>query len=349
MDLDARAGLSYRYRVLLLDAQGREVARVEKELLVSEPKPPAPVQRLRLEGRREVTLRWDYPPYRGGAQDLAVGFLVYRQRVGGQAERITPVPVLRLEGQLAYVDREAEEGASYLYSVEAVDLLGVRSPAVRSAAFTLADTTAPLAPLGVTAADTAEGVLVVWSASAELDVDHYDVFRGSGLRQPFQRINPSPVAPARPRFLDAEAQRGRSWFYKVAAVDRAGNSSELSGPAAIVPADAQPPAAVRDLQATVEEGRVRLSWAASGEPDLKGYQVYRGFSPDKMLRLTGEPLPAGQRPSYAGFRLRRPRAAPRPAAHLRGDRPGCIAEREPARHGGGPRSGQGSSRSARRA
>ena len=46
------ATLGIRKNPLLLDAQGREVARVEKELLVSEPRPPAPVQRLRLEGRR---------------------------------------------------------------------------------------------------------------------------------------------------------------------------------------------------------------------------------------------------------------------------------------------------------
>ena len=65
-------------------------------------------------------------------------------------------------------------------------------------------------------------------------------------------------------------------FYRVTAVDVAGNESAVSGPAYVVVRDRRAPPKPERLTATrTPAGRTRLAWAPVAAPDLLGYVVLR--------------------------------------------------------------------------
>ena len=79
-------------------------------------------------------------------------------------------------------------------------------------------------------------------------------------------------------FTDATAVNGTAYFYAVAALDTAGNTSVLSGEASATPIapDVTAPAVPVSLAVTSGTGLpVTLAWDLGTEPDLAGYRVYR--------------------------------------------------------------------------
>jgi fibronectin type 3 domain-containing protein len=305
-DLDVSAGQTYTYRVLLLDSLGKEMGRVEKQLAIAPARIPAPPTNVRAEtGRKEVTVRWDYPRFAGGDADLTVGFSVTRIGGGGAPVLLTSSPVLRAEGQLQFTDRDAAEGTPLTYAVQSVDIIGTMSSPASAPPVTLVDKTPPMAPQGVTAVDQKSGVLLVWKISAEANVDHYIVYKSAKEDSGYLSINPAPIPLAQPRFLDETPVRGVVAYYKVAAVSTSGVLSALSAAAPIIPQKTKPPAAVTGLQFTVDARKrsVAFTWNPVDEPDVKGYIVFRGQSRTSMVRLTSKPLPASPSPAWedAGY------------------------------------------------
>ena len=296
VDTTVRAGRRYTYRVLLVDASMRTLRTVEATVIAGEPESPSPPPAVSCEASdREVTVTWEYPAYAGG-DDVVVGFHVYRSRAGEARVRLTAAPVLRADGYLAWFDESVENGERYTYTVTAVDLVGTESPGTGSPPVQPVDTAPPLVPSGVAAMDTDDGVRVVWNISPNLDVDHYVVLRSRRSDEGFERISTGPIAYDDPVYLDTGMIRGVSWYYKVIAVDHAGNESAPGGPAHVSPRDAEPPGPVVGLRARLDEERraVELSWEPSPAADLRGYFVYRGESRDSLIRLTPAPSFAGE-------------------------------------------------------
>lgn len=303
-DSSVTRGERYRYRVSLLDFRGEVTGVVEEEVTAGAPEPPDAPRAVNVEaGDGEAVVEWDYPPYRGGA-DIAVGFLVYRSS-GGRRIRVSEAPVLRIEDYLSFIDRDVENGRSYRYEVVTVSMAGAVSAPTRSEVVTPADSRAPLVPEDLTAAEQDENVLLLWRISPEPDVVGYNVFRSSRLNEEFRRINDEPVPVGEPRYLDTEVMGGDPYFYRVSAVDAAGNASPRSGVAVLVPADDTPPAALDGVELLVDhEARaVELRWQPARDSDLEGYFVYRGQNRDELVRLQATPLDPAEKPQFrdAGY------------------------------------------------
>lgn len=93
------------------------------------------------------------------------------------------------------------------------------------------DAAAPLAPAGLTAAAAdSYATRLSWQPAAAQDLHHYNVYCGAaaGFALGQERLVASPAAAA---FVDWGLQAGRTYWYRVTAVDRSGNESAPSAPA----------------------------------------------------------------------------------------------------------------------
>ncbi|PTL84294.1 glycoside hydrolase [Vitiosangium sp. GDMCC 1.1324] len=155
------------------------------------------------------------------------------------------------------------------------------------------DTIPPATPVGLlaTAANPTQ-VNLLWTANTESDLASYNLYRSttSGFTpSASNRISTGVVGNT---YANSGLSASTTYYYKLTAVDTSGNESSASTQAsATTPApDTTPPAAPTGLQATsASSSQINLTWAASAESDLKGYNVYRsttsGFTPSASNRI----------------------------------------------------------------
>jgi hypothetical protein len=181
------------------------------------------------------------------APDGAVrhGYRVYRGVLeSGQESAAQDVSHARLKSPLEldgtsnsteYRDEHFEFGVTYLYTVRSVAQFGdalVESADSPPVAVTPRDIFPPAAPLNVEVSVTpatqqaAASVELSWAISPETDLAGYFVYRSDAEEQPGERIS-TDMLPS-PTFRDISVLPGRRYFYRVSAVDRAGNESPRS-------------------------------------------------------------------------------------------------------------------------
>jgi len=198
-------------------------------------------------------------------------------------------------------------GYTYYYKLQSVDLLG--RPGPLSVAFASAmptDKTIPAVPGGVTTiADetSANGsVEVRWlhvthdaNGHREMPgVVEYRVYRyETSLGNPDSLISvlvggtpvPAPTGSDPVQMVSIvdnspslRAQYGdRTWWYRIRAVDNAGNTSRWSAAFSATLKDITKPDIPTGLTASGFEERIELRWSRNTEPDLQSYQVYRSY------------------------------------------------------------------------
>ncbi|NAZ88101.1 pectinesterase family protein, partial [Kineococcus indalonis] len=104
---------------------------------------------------------------------------------------------------------------------------------------TVADTTAPAAPAGLTARTGDARATLSWSASTENDVAGYDVYRAEGTAAPV-KVNTARLTGT--SFTDTGLVNGTAYSWTVVAVDAAGNPSPASAAAGGTPVASTVPA-----------------------------------------------------------------------------------------------------------
>jgi fibronectin type 3 domain-containing protein len=220
-----------------------------------------------------------------------VGYSVYRGSTAGfdadASHRVAQDLTV-----LSYTDTNVARG-DHFYKVVAKDAANNVSNASDPAAVTVPDTSAPSTPSGLTATVTGDSVALGWSASTDdAGVTGYSVFRGTT-----SGFTPDPATNRIAHDLTtlAYTDSGRpagTYYYKVQAVDAAGNLSNPSAEAqaTIAGADTGPPSTPTNLTASVSGATVTVSWsAATDDIGVTGYSVYRGtipgFTADSTSRI----------------------------------------------------------------
>ena len=205
--------------------------------------------------RSGVTLSWT-PPEKtliGAAPNIAF-YRVFRaemessQNAGANPaatsnmEAFNPkVPFARIAEAASppYTDTQTELGKTYVYSVRSVaQYPGVQIESLDSnfATITPKDVFPPPAPQDLVAAfvpaagGTAAYLDLSWSISAATDIAGYNVYRSEEASGPGTRVNSELLLT--PAFRDMNAVPGRIYSYTVTAIDRSGNESLASPPAA---------------------------------------------------------------------------------------------------------------------
>ena len=292
IDREVRSGATYTYRVSFVNFEGKEFQTAEKQCTVRSARIPDPPFEVKAEpGDGNVKIVWKYKPLEPGFDYLVVGFNIYRKSQD-QAEfrKINPVVLMWQEDKTDRIDLEVTNGVRYTYYVTAVDLMGKESKPSNYAEATPVDRTPPRIPEGVVAIAAKDRIIVGWRMNLELDLSHYNVFRGRSLEDEFKKINPAPVPADLPYFEDTDVKPGKPFFYRIQAVDKNGNESKLASAVSAVIEDKVPPKPPSDLSAKVVVHMVDLSWKHPGEDDLRGFYIYRGPTKDDWIRINKDPV-----------------------------------------------------------
>jgi hypothetical protein len=161
-----------------------------------------------------------------------LGYNVYR-RASNQGQSDPPLNGTTPVTPTQFLDRQFEYGTEYIYIVRAISRGAggdvIESNDSEAVVYRPRDTFAPAAPEGLTAG-SAEGVIsLFWAANSEPDLAGYNIYRAEAADAPeseWTRLNTAPHPLS--TFRDHQTVPGKTYFYKVTAVDRAGNESELS-------------------------------------------------------------------------------------------------------------------------
>ncbi|MEU1009110.1 PA14 domain-containing protein [Streptomyces sp. NPDC005890] len=200
--------------------------------------------------------------------DLA-GYRVYR-RLAGYPYEAAP---LATTTATTYTDTTLPAtGDTYYYEVRAYDKAGNESAGTADKPVTTADRTAPGAPSGLEVTDASEqdGLRIGWSS--EPGAASYRVYRAATANGTYTRLGSTQELSYR----DASAAVGTTYYYRVTAVDAAGNESARSAVLTGERRDDTPPPLVTGLKVTPTDYGFELTWDKNPAPDLNRYSVYAG-------------------------------------------------------------------------
>lgn len=190
--------------------------------------PPAPTNVRVQVSDGVVRVYWDPVP-----RDDVFGYWVWRQDVNvsppGAFHRLNGAALQESE----YIDSTASN-VSYKYVVYCESTSRVMSAASSEVTATPSDATPPSAPTGVEAVPEAgaQHVVVSWRANPEADVLYYEIRRRSDSSESEVL---DTVFRSHTSKIDGSATEGRTWYYKVAALDERLNRSAYSVEVAVQP------------------------------------------------------------------------------------------------------------------
>jgi subtilisin family serine protease len=211
----------------------------------------------------------------------------------------------------SYTDSGLTNGVPYFYVVTAVNAAGEGTASPQATATPKA--TRPLAPTGLTV-KTADGlVTLTWSPT--LDADGYKVKRSTVSGGPYTVI----AAPVAATFADGAVTNGTTYYYRLTAVNEAGES-KLSKQVTAKPAPVPQMPTGLVVSPGPTAGTVALTWSATTW--ATSYKVYRAtsatgsFSSRKTVTVTSatDTGTSGRRYYYAVTAINQAGSSQRSAA-----------------------------------
>jgi hypothetical protein len=242
-DFTRPAGSSIAYKVRTRAVKAR--ASADSNIVVASiyPPPEAPHEVHVEVTESALIVKWPESALPRGASSRA--YRVYRGIIEvGQENLPRDISRVKLKSQLElegsspsteFRDLHFEFGTPYVYTVRTVAQLGadfVESIDSAPAAVTPRDTFPPATPTNleitvIPATNQAPAyVELSWAISSEADLAGYSVYRGERDDEPGERIS-MEILPS-PTFRDISVVSGKRYYYRVSALDRAGNESPKS-------------------------------------------------------------------------------------------------------------------------
>ena len=228
-------------------------------------------------GNGQALLSWTTPSNGGSA---ITGYKVYRGTSSGGETLLTTLPV-----QNSYTDTAVTNGTTYYYKVTALNTIGESTPS-NEVSETPQAPAKPGAPTGLTASGGNGSVALSWAAPLGSTVTSYNIYRGTASGGEGTTAIATSTSTS---FTDSTVTNGTTYFYKVTAVNTAGEGP-ASNEASATPAGATAPSAPQNLSARSATGKgVQLSWvvpASTGGSAITGYQVWRSTTSGGEALLT---------------------------------------------------------------
>jgi hypothetical protein len=222
-----------RYAIRFVNASGQKAAFSNFFLL--EPAPRVAAAPTSLSGsvtQDAIKLEWDAPTANvdGSTPVSLLGYNVYRSasdQVPGKLLNSTPISDTNFDDQFFEFDKPL------FYFVRAVSV-GTGGEPVESREsnilqLTPKDTFAPSAPAAITVAATPTVISIFFATNPEKDVTGYKLYRSEDPtieKSLWTLLTPEPLTTN--TFQDPQVTSGKTYYYYLTAIDKAGNVSEPS-------------------------------------------------------------------------------------------------------------------------
>ena len=235
------SSIAYKVRARAAKARASEDSNVVTARVYPAPEPPRDVHVDVAESA--LIVNWTAAPLPPGAASRA--YRIYRGVIEpgqeklppdvSQAKLKTPLTLAGSSPSTEFRDSNFEFGTPYVYTVRSVAQFGadsVESADAAPAAVTPRDIFPPAAPTNLEISivpatpQVPAYVELSWAISPEGDLAGYFVYRSEGEDTPGERVS-AETLPS-PTFRDISVLPGRRYYYRVSALDRAGNESPRS-------------------------------------------------------------------------------------------------------------------------
>ncbi|MCH8838790.1 MAG: fibronectin type III domain-containing protein, partial [Candidatus Marinimicrobia bacterium] len=145
----------------------------------------------------------------------------------------------------------------------------------------------PAAPTNLTATPGDAQITLFWSPNSEADFLRYRIYGGTSTA-PTAQVDSTTGGINDTTTTITGLSNGTTYFYRITAVDSAGNESGYSGELNETPVDLTPPAIPTSLAATPGDQQITLSWSPNSESDVLRYRIYGGTtaSPTTLIDST---------------------------------------------------------------
>lgn len=218
-----REGLSYDYALSAFDSTGESpLSNIVSARTKGLPQPPQSFGALG-DQVKQVPLTWQ------ANEDTDVkGYKVYRLEPSGELDLLETTSSRTVT---SYLDegsffKKLENGVNYTYRISSINLHDVEGPL--SSTITARTKPVPLPVEALSANENAGTVNLQWQPSAQPDIRYYQVYRGSSCSS-VRKLNRSTSQS----FTDSGTSAGKTYCYRVTAIDVAGLEGNYSAPAQI--------------------------------------------------------------------------------------------------------------------
>lgn len=208
LDSTATQGNSYKYKVYAVDTSGNKSVGAEISKITKDTQAPASPTGLEFDNPKpynSVILKW-----KASTDDVGIDhYEVYRddKLLNGKISALT------------YTDSTVDAGASYKYSVYAIDFGGNKSKAADISVKTFKDNEPPRSINFFEATSLTAGMNLRWGLSSSDDVDHYELYKDGKLLY-------QSSSKAGDQYLDKDVKQDGIYVYVLYAFDYSKNRSK---------------------------------------------------------------------------------------------------------------------------
>ena len=261
------SGKTYYYVVKAVNAVGTSAASNEASYSGSSV-PSAPTNLAASLTTGKITLTWTAPASSGSS--AITGYTVLR----GTSSALTDQASIASVTTTSFTDLTAAAGTTYYYTVKAVNAVG--SSVASASVSIMVGTTVPGAPIGLNAVGSNGVVTLTWTAPANggSAIIGYNIYRSTvpGSEKLLVTLGTGTS------FTDSGLTNGRTYYYRVSAVNSVGEGA-LGSEVSAVPAQTAVVPGNFTLTATVADGEVCLTWTVpSTSSPLLSFEVMREAS-----------------------------------------------------------------------
>jgi fibronectin type 3 domain-containing protein len=268
-------GQMYWYNVSAVNAIGEGA----KTALVSSTPctlPNAPTGLKAIAGTAQVILNWTAPTFNGG--NVITGYKIYRSTTeNGVFSLIATTTALN------YTDTGRTNGQTYWYNVSAVNAIGEGG---KTALVSSTPCTVPNAPTGLSSTMINGQVTLEWTAPASTGgspVIRYNVYRGISSTIMILIGNSTSAT-----FVDTATTAGSTYFYKVSAVNAAGEGNQSASTSTSIPSMLPVSGKIIDSSGNGMAGiSVALENGTSVTTDAQGGFVIMTYPGNHTLTISG--------------------------------------------------------------